>query len=406
VTVWNDAEFSRRLTHANWMSNVAVQMHLNERATGDPARDWLTVWGHRWFVGDGLRVLVLGCGEGWLERAVAKWPFVAHIDAVDFAEQAVARAREQARGIDTIHYGVVDLNRDELPANAYDVVVAHSVLHHVDNLEHAYTQIEQTMKPQATLLVNEYVGPNRFQYGDDVLGIINSLLRCLPRELREPYESRTRPTVEEMIANDPTEAVRARDILPLLVERFQAVERSDLGGAVLQHLLYDIVQNFRFEHARERSLLEMLCTADAMLTDSGRIGSDFVIVAAHKKGAHVEPSERALPPRAEGAEDVEPDPLRRIALRPAAPDEDEMSEHEERLLRLALLAQQERRANLFEEDASIGPLARVDAEAWLPDDDAVRALWGVVMGDDQRPPAAGPTGPDPSDRPGLRDTCT
>ena len=41
---------------------------------------------------DALRVLVLGCGEGWLERAVARWPFVARIDAVDFAEHAIARA--------------------------------------------------------------------------------------------------------------------------------------------------------------------------------------------------------------------------------------------------------------------------------------------------------------------------
>ncbi|MFP5245750.1 MAG: hypothetical protein ACLGH0_03565, partial [Thermoanaerobaculia bacterium] len=111
-TVWNDADYASRLAHANWMANTAVLMYLNERATGDPARDWLSSWAHRWFVGTNLRVLVLGCGEGWLERAVAQWPFVAHIDAVDFAEAAVARAREAARGIEKIHYGVVDLNCD------------------------------------------------------------------------------------------------------------------------------------------------------------------------------------------------------------------------------------------------------------------------------------------------------
>ncbi|HET8773993.1 MAG TPA: class I SAM-dependent methyltransferase, partial [Thermoanaerobaculia bacterium] len=128
MTVWNDEERSAQLAHTTWMANTAVLMHLNERATGDPARDWLSSWAHRWFAGDHLRVLVLGCGEGWLERAVAQWPFVARIDAVDFAEHAVARAREAARGIPKIAYGVVDLNRDELPRDTYDVVVAHSVL--------------------------------------------------------------------------------------------------------------------------------------------------------------------------------------------------------------------------------------------------------------------------------------
>ncbi len=378
MTVWNDAEFAQRLAHANWMANVAVQMHLNERATGDPARDWLGSWAHRWFAGDALEVLVLGCGEGWLERAVAWWPFVARIDAVDFAEHAVARAREQARGIGKIAYGVVDLNRDELPANTYDVVVAHSVLHHIEHLEHAYAQIEKTMRPDATLIVNEYAGPNRFQYSDDVLAIINTLLRALPRELRGPYESRVRPGTEEMIANDPTEAVRAEEVLPLLARHFDVVEQKQLGGAVLQHLLYDIVQNFRFENPRERSLLEMLCTIDAMLTDSGRIPSDFVICAARKRGSRVSPVARPLPPRAEGAEDVEPDPLRRIPLLQRVLRGGGLDRHQRRLLRLALLSQQTRRANLFEEDAWLGPF-RGEVREWAPKDDAVRSMLEFIL---------------------------
>ncbi|HEX8252642.1 MAG TPA: class I SAM-dependent methyltransferase [Thermoanaerobaculia bacterium] len=378
MTVWNDAEFAERLAHANWMANTAVLMHLNERATGDPARDWLSSWAHRWFAGDALRVLVLGCGEGWLERALAEWPFVAHIDAVDFAEHAVARARGLARGIAKIEYGVVDLNRDELPANAYDVVVAHSVLHHVENLEHAYAQIERTMRPNATLVVNEYVGPNRFQYSDDVLAIINALLRCLPPELRRPYAVRTRPTVDEMIASDPTEAVRAEEVLGVMEQRFEVLERKTLGGAILQHLLYDIVQNFRFEVPRERSLLEILCTIDAMLTDARRIPSDFVICAARKRGASVMKTDRPLPPRSEAANDVERDPLTRLAIAARLLGGGALDAHQRRLLRVALLAEQPRRANLFAENALLGPWRRADSWEWLmahaPRDPGVREL--------------------------------
>ncbi len=60
MTVWNSAEFTHNLRQVNWMAPVAVLMHLNERAAGDPARDWLSSWAHRWFAGDRLRVLVLG----------------------------------------------------------------------------------------------------------------------------------------------------------------------------------------------------------------------------------------------------------------------------------------------------------------------------------------------------------
>ena len=378
MTVWNDAEFAERLAHMNWMANTAVLMHLNERATGDPARDWLSSWAHRWFVGDGLRVLVLGCGEGWLERAVAEWPFVARIDAVDFAEHAVARARELARGISKIEYGVVDLNRDLLPEQTYDVVVAHSVLHHVENLEHAYSQLERTMRPDATLIVNEYVGPNRFQYSDDVLSILNALLRALPLELRRPYEQRVRPTVEEMIANDPTEAVRAEELMAFTHRTFEVLETKELGGAILQHLLYDIVQNFRFDEPRERSLLDILCTIDAMLTDAKRIPCDFLIAAARKKGSTVTKAARPLPPRTEQANDVEPDPLRRIPLPSRVLRGGGLDAHQRRLLRVALLSQNGRRANLFAENARLGPFGRARDWTWVlaqaPADPAIRRL--------------------------------
>ena len=377
-SVWNDARFTRDLAHANWMANTAVLMHLNERATGDPARDWLSSWAHRWFVGDALRVLVLGCGEGWLERAVATWPFVAHIDAVDSAAEAVARARDAARGMAKIEYGVVDLNDAELPPDAYDVVVAHSVLHHIENLEHAYAQLERTMRPNATLILNEYVGPKRFQFGDDVLSIMNTLLACLG------YPPRTRPGVEEMIATDPTEAVRSDELLGFTERQFEVLERKNIGGTILQHLLYGIVQNFRFENARERSLLEMLCTIDGMLVDWGRVPSDFVILAARKHGSRVTRTRRPLPPRPAAAGDVERDPLWslppwRAGARPAVPPA------ALRLMRLALLSRKPHRANLFRESRLAGwwqTRGASDSWTWLlhraPEDDAVRCLLQVA----------------------------
>lgn len=340
MTVWNDAERASHLAHNTWMANTAVLMHLNERATGDPARDWLSSWAHRWFAGDALRVLVLGCGEGWLERAVAQWPFVARIDAVDFAEEAVARARETARGIDKIHYGVVDLNRDQLPPDTYDVVVAHSVLHHVENLEHAYAQLEQTMRAGGTLIVNEYVGPNRFQYSDDVLTIINTLLACIGQPPKQ------RPAVAEMIAHDPTEAVRSEELLAFTERTFEVLEKKNIGGTILQHLLYETIAAFRFEHPRERSILEMLCTIEAMLVDANRIPCDYVILAARKRGAKVRRANRPLPPKPEAAKDVQRDPLWQNAGRASARG---WGKPDLRLIRLALLAQQPRRANLYRE---------------------------------------------------------
>jgi len=94
--LWGNADFTHRLGELSWMAALPVGLHLNERSTGHPARDWLTAWAPRFMPGEKLNVLVLGCGDGWLERALAQHPWIAHIDACDFAADAVARARALA----------------------------------------------------------------------------------------------------------------------------------------------------------------------------------------------------------------------------------------------------------------------------------------------------------------------
>lgn len=357
MTVWNDAAFTQRLAHANWMANTAVLMHLNERATGDPAREWLNSWARRFFAGENLRVLVLGCGEGWLERGIATWPFVAHIDAVDFAAEAVARAKAMAVDLPKIAYDVVDLNHATLPKDAYDVIVAHAVLHHVENLEHAYEELHGALRANGTLILNEYVGPNRFQFGDDVQRVMDELFRCLPARLRRGavedrvYERRERPTVEQMIGNDPTEAVRAAELVGMTEKWFRVVARRNIGGTILQHLLYDIVHNFRFEVPRERALLEMLCTIEAALVDAGKIPCDFVLLAARKQRGGALRDDR--PPRPEIASHVDPDPLgiatRKQVVRAAHTKRRLLTKPMLRALRIALLATKEKRLFVIEE---------------------------------------------------------
>jgi SAM-dependent methyltransferase len=359
---WGSSEFTHTLAEIGWMASTAVLMHINERATGDPAREWLGSWAHRYFVGDHIRVLVLGCGEGWLERGIASWSCVEHIDAVDLAEEAVERARQKARelGLEKIDYGIVDLNSGRLPEKKYDVVIAHSILHHVENLEHAYAEIDRVMDADATLIINEYIGPNRFQFSDDVLAIINDLMRCLPPRLRhsalEPrtYEVRERATVAMMIANDPSEAVRAEEIVPFTERQFEILDTRPIGGTILMHLLYDIVQNFRFDDPKERAIIQLIATFEGALVDAGAIGSDFALMAARKRTSSLPRSaySRPLPPRSAEANLVDRDPLgfgRRKRRQSGDGKTKLLSPWMLRLLRIALVSTRPRRANLIDE---------------------------------------------------------
>jgi hypothetical protein len=180
-----------------------------------------------------------------------------------------------------------------------------------------------------------------------VLSLINELLIALPPRLRRSgltgaiYESKQRPTVEEMIANDPSEAVRSDELLPVLESRFSIIDRRDLGGTILQHLLYDIVQNFRFDDPIARSALEMLCLFDATVTPS-----DYVLLAARKRKApRLRERRVTLPPLSPEAGLRMRDPLWSASLRPAGQPAFRPALRSA-LLRLALLAKDPNRTPL------------------------------------------------------------
>ena len=54
---WGSASFTHTLAEIGWMASLPVLLYLNERATGDAARDWLSAWARRYFVGTDLTVV-------------------------------------------------------------------------------------------------------------------------------------------------------------------------------------------------------------------------------------------------------------------------------------------------------------------------------------------------------------
>lgn len=296
--LWSDAAATARLAEIHWMASPVVLAYLNRRISGDVRTDWLSRLWQRHVRGRGLSVLVLGCGDGWLERTLARRPEVAAIDACDVAAGAVAAAAERARaeGLgDTIHYHVVDLDVDPLPGGPWDVAVAHSVLHHVRALEHCYAELRRCVRPDGLLLVNEYAGPRRFQFTAEQMRVINGCLARLPERLRTsavtggPYGLKEVPDEKTLAATDPSEAVRSDEVMPLLGRRFEVLEDFDAGGTVLHLLLYDVVQNFDPADPRDNRILALLCLLEETLIDTGVLPSDYRVAVARNRRPAPEP---------------------------------------------------------------------------------------------------------------------
>jgi ubiquinone/menaquinone biosynthesis C-methylase UbiE len=290
---WGDVAIQRSTTQpiSGWLDSPLVQQLYVGPLTGSQDGNWLACQIERLNIPCNGRWLSVGCGGGGLELFAAQQGLCAHIEGVDIAPAAIefANATAAERGITNALFRTANLEHCRLDANAYDVILCAMGLHHIRRLEFFFEEAARALKPGGWILLNEYVGPNQWQWSDAQLTAMNLLLDALPERYRvhaitgEIKRREERPSIEWMNQADPSESIRAADILPLLHQQFQIVEQHDYGGAVLHKVLEYIVANFDADRAEDIALLRLLFACEQALIQTGALTSDFSLVAARNR---------------------------------------------------------------------------------------------------------------------------
>ena len=320
-----------------WDAGTDIYANRNIRISGDPSVNWVQHTIKKYF--DGrlplFRCLSLGCGGGRLERQLEALGTFQHCDAYDVAEGAIQQARELARSkeINNIAYHIADINKLTLPCDTYDAVWISMAMHHFQELEHVCEQIKNSLKSGGLLILEEYVGPNRFQFPERQKEVANLCLALLPSCYRlkvqhdinqdlistnhkgmkwvisrvidkvkdgdllgtiqrrvSEYRLRTSgqiaekrvirfPSASDVIAVDPSEAIRSEDIIDVLQLDFEIIEKKDFGGNILQFLLADIAGNFS-SNQHSKAFLKMLINIENTFLECGELESDFAYIVA------------------------------------------------------------------------------------------------------------------------------
>ena len=114
-----------------WNDLAAVQRYMNRRASGDPEVSWsehLATSTGRTFA----KALVLNCGNGWVERGLVAAGLVKEAVGVDYAEDLLVSAREEAAKAGLpLRYAQLDTNTAAWPEDGFDLVINHAAGHHV-----------------------------------------------------------------------------------------------------------------------------------------------------------------------------------------------------------------------------------------------------------------------------------
>jgi SAM-dependent methyltransferase len=282
---WNQP---RRRRRSFWSSPVVLAA-INRRVSGDPGLAPEAYFAHKYCVPRRRRGFSLGCAGGELERDLVRLDACEHILGVDIAEKRIEGARRvtppemSAR----LTFECADLETWR-PEGRFDLIIAKDVLHHVSDLPAWLDFIADALTDDGVLYVDEFVGPDRFQWTDGQLEIVNRLLDRLSPALRRdivlddgsPRPAAGRPSVESMIREDPSESAHSSEIPRLLAERLDVVEARPKGGA-LYHLFFNRIMGNFDEHD---DLVRVLMEADAILTETGVLQNDYLWAVCRRPG--------------------------------------------------------------------------------------------------------------------------
>jgi len=288
--IWAQRHLDPNYWHSliHWGQVPQVAEYMNRRISGDPKKDVFQYTAQRYLAPlrkrGPISMLSLCSGIGQHEISLIKQGYVDRIVGYEFSQECVDAANQTARNeglADKLTFIQLDLNTGKFPPGAaFDAILNEAGLHHIQNLEHLIAQCRQVCKPHTVFINHEYVGPNHHQWSAKQLHYINRIMSMLPPGLRGSltnpgaiHERKAALSLDEIMSIDPTEGVRAQDIVRVMKQHFTISDYKPFGGSILHMLLNDMAGNFIApEYA---PLVELLIFFEETLIDEGVLPSDF-----------------------------------------------------------------------------------------------------------------------------------
>lgn len=266
---------------ARWWQNAEIVRHINTVVCGRPL-DGVSA-GVRAMVRSlvpGLplyRGVAIGAANGAKEMDLVADGVVERMEIFEIAGERVAQGRALAeeRGLSdrvTFHERLLDPADD---IGLFDLVHWNNALHHMLDVDEWLQWSREVLEPGGVLVMDDFVGPDRFQWTDRQLRYASRFRATLPDRLLEhpmhpgqllPREV-PRPTVEHMISVDPTEAADSSRILGALERHFPHAWVRPTGGVMYSLALEDVIYNV--DDTLDEGFVSQAMLLDEALTDMG-----------------------------------------------------------------------------------------------------------------------------------------
>lgn len=293
---WDDWQRSRpaqQHLYTDWGDHPTVFRAVMRHAFGGEDKDFLTFLKEHYPQCSKGHALSLCCGDGLFEQQMLEQGVFSRITGLELSSQRIAQGRarlSESGHAHRIDFFQQDINCGEFGQRCFDVVFAKAALHHIQNLETAFDGMVRSLKPGGLLVTIDFFGPSRFQWTDTQLQACNQFWEAhVPPGLKvEPDGSATplitRPSLEDMIAMDPSEAARSSELYGMIEKHFDVLEVRALGGTLVNLLLYGHrVNRFDASDPIHNQVIEDAVQLEQQLIAQGVLDSDFRFIVAKPK---------------------------------------------------------------------------------------------------------------------------
>lgn len=210
----------------------------------------------------GKRVVDVGCGGGiyslgWHELGAIS------VVGIDFSEQMVAAAREQAAGLSDLSFHRGEATATGLPAHSADIVFERALIHHLPGYEACFAEARRVLAPGGALIVQDRT-PEDVSLPGTPEHLRGYFFECFPRLLA--VENARRPTdtaVRSALGAAGFRVIECRSLWE--VRKTHATRdllRQDLAARTGRSLLHDL---------DDRELEMLIAYVEARLPASGPI---------------------------------------------------------------------------------------------------------------------------------------
>jgi SAM-dependent methyltransferase len=194
---------------------------------------------------------------------------------LDLNPDMLARGRESAkqRNIGSLlHFIEADFNHCQLTSH-YDAILFNQSLHHVVSLEHLLDQVKQALLPSGRLVISDMIGRNGHQRWPSALHSIWQHWSTLPPSYRfnNAFDSYEELYVDRDYSSDAFEGIRAEDILPQLLSRFDFEFFFGFANLIDPFIDRGFGPNFDPNLEHDRQFIDHVHAADEAAIHSGEL---------------------------------------------------------------------------------------------------------------------------------------